>query len=197
MEKFKRRKYFIREGSQFRLIVGIQAMFIILVLISNTMFYLAADRDLTESYFKAHLRIKHTMELLLPSMVLFSLLGLVISAFINILFTHRIAGPVFRFCRMLRGVGEGNLTQRVKFRDYDELHELPKAANLMLDGLSMKLGRLKELSDSIKGKMVSLHNQDNEQELKQLTERVTEMQGILSQFKLRENPAAAEEPGKG
>ena len=188
MGKFKRRKYFIREGSQFRLIVGIQAMFIFLVLISNTMFYLVADRDLTESYFKAHLRIKHTMELLLPSLVLFSLVGLVISCFVNILFTHRIAGPVFRFCRILKEAGEGNLTLRVKFRDYDELHELPKAANQMLDGLSEKLRRLKELSDS----MGSLRRPYDGQALKQLAEETDEMRGILSGFKLREKPAVKE-----
>jgi len=146
---YKRRKFFIRESSQLRIIAGIQLVFFIFMVICGGIFYKVANKDLTESYFSAHQNINRTMELLLPSLLIINFLGLVVVMIANIFFTHRITGPVHRLCRILRDVGNGNLSHTVIFRTHDELKELALASNDMTTMLKEKVQRLKTISTSV------------------------------------------------
>ncbi len=140
----RRRRYFLREGSQPRLILGIQLIYFALLLIGGAIFYYVTQRDLGETYFSAHVTVKNVSEILLPTLIGMNLLGIVISIAASVFFTHRIAGPAFSLARMLRGVGQGDLSATVHFRKNDELKELNQASNEMIDGLNNRLGIIKE-----------------------------------------------------
>ena len=53
----------------------------------------------------------------------------------GIVFTHRIAGPVFKMKRLLRQVGEGKLILRERLRKGDELQHFFEAFEKMVDAL--------------------------------------------------------------
>jgi nitrogen fixation/metabolism regulation signal transduction histidine kinase len=145
-KNYVRRRYFLWKSSQPRLLAGIETIFIILLAVSALVFSLIANRDLTETYLKAHIAIRSTLELLVPSLVIINIIGLIISVILVILFTHRIAGPVYRLCTILYQIGQGNLNQVVKFRKNDELTELDDAATGMLIGLQNHIKELKTIS---------------------------------------------------
>ena len=138
-----RRRFFLPDSSQPRLLIGIELIFLILLVVSSTIFCVVTNRDLTTSYFQAHLQIKNLQELFLPVLVLVNLGGLILGAVLSIFFTHRVAGPVYRLCHILRQVGQGNLNQVVQFRAGDELKELDRATSEMLVALNQRLLRLK------------------------------------------------------
>ena len=66
--------------------------------------------------------------------VMLSLLVIVIG-FAGIVFTHKIAGPVFKMKRLLRQVGEGKLVLRERLRKGDELQHFFEAFEKMVEAL--------------------------------------------------------------
>ena len=180
-KNYVRKRFFLWKSSQPRLLAGIETIFIILLVISSLIFFLIANRDLTESYLKAHIAIRSTLEILVPSLVIINIAGLIISIILVVLFTHRIAGPVFRLCRVLEQVGQGDLTQAVKFRKNDELTELDDAATGMILGLR---NRIKDIQ-AVSAKLTSDIDR-NELEQARLTAQALETS--LSAFQLPAEP---------
>jgi methyl-accepting chemotaxis protein len=133
-------------SSQPRLLIGIELIFLVLLILSGALFYLVANRDLTASYYQAHLRIRNVQDILLPTLVLVNLGGLLLGAILTVFFTHRISGPVYRVCRVLRQVGEGNVPDDIRFRESDELKDLEKAVSDMLSGLKTQALALQVLA---------------------------------------------------
>ena len=66
-----------------------------------------------------------------PWVILLMILCGVYSIFI----THKIAGPVFVFNRMVSAIGRGDFSLRAKLRDGDDLTDLAESLNRMADSL--------------------------------------------------------------
>lgn len=64
----------------------------------------------------------------------------------GVLFTHRLAGPVYRFKSVLREIRSGNLRQEVRIRDQDYFHDLCGEVNSLLDGLRGDFLKFREVS---------------------------------------------------
>lgn len=143
---YRRTIFFLKNSSQPRLLLGIEIIFLILLVISSAMIYLLASRDLTTTYLQAHLKIRNVQEILLPTLIVINFGGLVLGAGLTLFYTHRIAGPVYRLCRILREVGAGNLEQSPRFRQGDELRELEAATDEMLFALNKRIAKLQALA---------------------------------------------------
>lgn len=63
--------------------------------------------------------------------------------FHSLLVSHRIAGPLFNFRRVLKTVGEGDLTVRVTIRRHDYLREEADSINAMIAGLASRMLELR------------------------------------------------------
>ncbi|MCL5960474.1 MAG: methyl-accepting chemotaxis protein, partial [Chloroflexi bacterium] len=140
----QRRKYFLREGSQLRLIIGIQIIFFALLVLGGALFFSATKRDLGRTLYSAHIAVQDVSEIVLPTLVGMNILGAAGSIVASILYTHRVAGPAFNLTRALKDIGRGNLRRRVTFRKHDEMKELAEAANDMIADLNARLGSTKE-----------------------------------------------------
>jgi len=70
-----------------------------------------------------------------------SVLTLAIAFFLSMYLTHYVAGPVYRFERVLEEMRGGNLVIPVKVRKHDEFKEVADAFNLTLASLRNKLGK--------------------------------------------------------
>jgi methyl-accepting chemotaxis protein len=55
--------------------------------------------------------------------------------FLYVLF-HRLAGPALRFKRLARSVSEGDLTQRIRLRNFDGFKDVQDELNLMVNSLA-------------------------------------------------------------
>lgn len=86
---------------------------------------------------------------LIPKLIIFILAV----AFASIFISHKIAGPIYRFEKQAKAIGEGDLTLKFKLRKGDELKELADTLDKMVGALRDKvkdvLGFLKELSDGL------------------------------------------------
>lgn len=60
----------------------------------------------------------------------------------SVLTSHRIAGPLFRIRAVLKTVGGGDLTQKIKLRKKDFLKKDADTVNAMIDSLREKIERL-------------------------------------------------------
>jgi HAMP domain-containing protein len=69
-------------------------------------------------------------------------------ALLTVFFSHRIAGPVYRFERILREVAAGRYTSTVTLRRSDELQHLAVALNM---AISATRTRLRDLADAVNG----------------------------------------------
>ncbi len=52
---------------------------------------------------------------------------------------HRIGGPYIALKRTMAAIREGDLNQRLKFRDYDKLEDLEGAFNEMMDSIQARM----------------------------------------------------------
>jgi methyl-accepting chemotaxis protein len=76
-------------------------------------------------------------------------LGLVLALSLTILFvlfSHKIAGPILRIERTFEDALGGDLTQRIKLRQGDELKDTADQLNSMLDGLQARIKRIDQMS---------------------------------------------------
>lgn len=143
-QKFRRRKYFIKDSAQPRLIFKTYAVLVLVLILAGTLFYCAANRDLRENYFRAHLLLKTTMENLLPILIGVNCIALILAAFLIVRFTHKIAGPIYRLKRMAPRIANGDLSRDIKFRRTDEAKEIAEAVNQMIEGMRQKIAPLKK-----------------------------------------------------
>ena len=65
------------------------------------------------------------------------------TAIYSIYMTHRIAGPIYRFQKIVKDVGQGNLTHRIRFRKGDDMHELADVTNQALSSLDQALTEIR------------------------------------------------------
>ncbi len=175
-----RRKYFLPDSSQPRLLLGIELIFFILLVISGFIFYLVANQDLTASYYQAHLKINNLRNILLPTLIALNLAGLIVGAVLALFFTHRIAGPLYRLSRIMRNIGTGNLDHVIKFRKGDEMKEMERATETMLLGLNQRIQTIKKRSDHLE----ELAKTDAAPTA--LREEISRLQQALSDFVLSE-----------
>ncbi len=98
----------------------------------------------------------------------------------GILFTHHVAGPIFRIRREMRRVAEGERGFRVKLREGDQMTHLADTFNQMLQSIEIKEGTLssratfgRETMDQLI-KKIEDSNIEMSEELKVLLQDVSE-----------------------
>lgn len=104
--------------------------------------YLSLSRTLGDDYATAiytiyDLKIK-ILPLIFASFYSILILGLVTAsiAAISLLFSHRIAGPIFRMEKNLEEIASGDLTVNTRFRGSDQLRVLGEEMNAMVRALN-------------------------------------------------------------
>ncbi|MDN5278899.1 MAG: hypothetical protein PWR01_2864 [Clostridiales bacterium] len=201
MSQIRRRKnYFIKPGFQSRL----TAIFILIVIIvANIVGALVygfsvekLENKLVEES-KLPIDSKQLGQALLPGVIIAELISIFVVAFICIFVTHTIAGPVYRMERVVRNIGEGDLTHFTKLRPKDELKDLADAMNDMTMGLRNKVITLKESLGQIQEGISGAKASGKMDKLDEALKAVTSMEESLNSFTLekerREKKATEQE----
>lgn len=183
----RRKKYFIKPGFQSRL----TAIFILIVIIvANIVGALVygfsvekLESNLVEEA-KLPVDSKQLGQALLPGVIIAELISIFVVAFICIFVTHTIAGPVYRMEKVVRNIGEGDLTHFIKLRPKDELKDLADAMNEMTMGLRNKIISFKENVSSMRDGVTLAKSTGNVSKLDEVLKNLESMKESLHSFTL-------------
>lgn len=190
----RRKKYFIKPGFQSRL----TAIFILIVIIvANIVGALVygfsvekLESNLVEEA-KLPVDSKQLGQALLPGVIIAELISIFVVAFICIFVTHTIAGPVYRMEKVVRNIGEGDLTHFIKLRPKDELKDLADAVNEMTMGLRNKIISFKENLNQIQEGVLLAKSSGNVDKLDESLKAINIMEESLRSFTLEKEKRVA------
>lgn len=150
---YKRRRYLVKKGLQFRYIGTILlAVFIIaatcivstyyslLILLGEKLANVYPQGRLVSILKDVNLIVLYRVLILVPFVMI-----------IGLFLSHKIAGPLFRMEKVLRDIGKGNFDIHVKLRKGDELKGMAEAINDMT-------ANLKDMKTSYEKKIRELSN---------------------------------------
>lgn len=118
--------------------------------------YLVTARHLGSSYGQAIYTIHDLKVRIFPLIFASSysifILALVTGAIavISVLFSHKIAGPIYRIGKSLQLIGEGDFTVDTRFRGNDQLSALADGINEMVRSLNHTSRRFTDALDTVK-----------------------------------------------
>jgi len=144
----RRKNYLIKKKFQLPLLFRFVLLIVLASLLVVGLFMLISSNTLTTGYSKSMLRIENTPRFFFPTLVLVALISAMVIAIIGtaifISLSHRIAGPLHRFEKVLQNMEKGDLTSRINLRKNDQLMEFKTALNLLTESLGRKIVSIKK-----------------------------------------------------
>lgn len=148
-KKIRRRIYLIKTKLQLKY-AGIILMFMFVTawIVGSTVYYtgwLLMGEKLANVYPQG--RLVSIMRVIDLTLILRLLLLTPLVVLLSIFLSHKIAGPLYRVERFIKGVARGDLSAKLRLRKGDELQELAEAINDMTDDLKNRVKKLKGISN--------------------------------------------------
>lgn len=116
----------------------------------------------------------------------------------GVFFSHRIAGPLYRFRLIFQSVAEGDLTVRTSIRKSDYLHVEAQCLGEMVNALREKIGRIEahhaEMTPQLERLKVAAARgalREVEQEADRLRATVEQLTQAMEPFQTNSKPAEA------
>ena len=135
--KFRRRRYITNKTFQFRMLGRLLVLVFLATVISivaTHFFILSSIISVAQETGRAPTGTELIAATIRPLFIVVPIV-LVIVAIIVIFISHRVAGPLIRLKQFMGKVGEGDLSVELKFRKYDEIHDVADSFNKMVEGL--------------------------------------------------------------
>ncbi|MBI5345216.1 MAG: methyl-accepting chemotaxis protein [Deltaproteobacteria bacterium] len=156
--KFRRRRFLIKKGLQSRFILGFSLAVLSGFCLDLFLAYFLIDRELAAGLYKSHIKIRSTAEIALPVFIKLSAVTvpaiIAISAVIGYYLTHSLERPLLSFNEALKGIGQGDLTQRLPEAQADPL---PEAFNKTSSALGASLCSIKEAAAGLEKSVERFH----------------------------------------
>jgi len=152
------------------------------ILMLHFSFYKEHGNSYAESY-KLFSNLKN--ELLRKSVFIYlssSLLIVVGVAVISLLYSHRVAGPLYRLEMFARRVASGDLTQIVRLRQSDVIHPMADDLNSIVSSLKETVAEIESGTEELKEAAAGLHadsGKDFADALESMSEKTEEIKDIL------------------
>lgn len=171
---------------------------ITVVSLASFLFYFLTYRELSHDYGEAFSTLQSVKRAIFPllfasiqSVALLAVVTIAI-AVLSLFFSHKIAGPLYRFEKSMDAVGSGDLTCVVKLRAGDQILRIEEtmctsinSMNQRVRGMNDILLRFKTIEERLKTR---LEMDLQEKGLKELTEdlriELTELKKILEMIKM-------------
>jgi len=174
-QSFKRKKLFIQPAFQGKFIFWIIIGVILASVVSALLLYFLLTAFFESQSQSAHIVLSESWQHLGLAIVIGNLvallIGSVIAAIIVLYLSHKIAGPLYRFCRIFEQIGEGRLDDMMQLRKHDELAEVAESIQLMIDKLKQRREQRLQAIKTIQNALEQLENSgtsaNNIQQIKQ------------------------------
>lgn len=189
---YKRKIYFIEKEFQAKFIFKFCILVAIGGLLTVGILYLMAMQSNTVSFVNSRVVVCTTADFILPILIQTVAIVTVIVGLATILVTlfvsHKIAGPLYRFKKVMQALIEGDFSSDFKIRHLDQLQDLADTFNTMIVKIRTELKALRDNFAALKTKLddiaeneVSEHKRPYLNELKRIS---IELNKIIQQFKI-------------
>ncbi len=142
-EYYQRKQFYISKQFQSRFIMKFCLLVVVGAVISTALLLFFSQNTLTSSFQNSRLTIQNTAQTIMPSVIYTNLISLVLisvaAIFITLFISHKIAGPLYRLEQSLKQLEEGDLTQKVHLRKYDQITGVAETLSQTINGLHAKI----------------------------------------------------------
>ena len=190
-QQIRRRTYFIEKKFQTNFIIKFCFLVIVSGLLTIGIIYFLAKHSTSVSIVNSRVVVRSTADFLLP--LLFQTVAVVViligvaAAAVTLLVSHKIAGPLYRFQKVLQTMTTGDFSTDFRIRKLDQLQNLADEFNNMIKKTRGQLNLLKTNFVNLKSKLddlpesdVSSQKRSSFKELKSISE---ELNQIIKYFK--------------
>ncbi len=162
IQSFKRKKIFIQPAFQGKFIFWVIVVVILASGVSAALLYFLLTSFFESQSKSAHIILTESWQHLGLAIVIGNLVSLVIgsvvAAIIVLYRSHKVAGPLYRFCRIFEQIGEGRLDDMTQLRKHDELTEVAESIQLMIDKLKQQREHRLQMIKTIQNELEQLDN---------------------------------------
>ena len=187
--EIRRKKYIINKKIQIKYAVLSIAMLILytlllLIALFGPPIFLLNSPDATLA-----VRAEAASSVLLINSYLWPGIGVIILMFgaLSIFITHRMAGPIYAIEKVFSRIADGDVTARVRLRKRDDLHELGRAINSMLDKQAVTLSDLNERFHRLSSRLLEKSPGKASQNAPEITAELEAIEKILMPYYGRGN----------
>ncbi len=146
--QYKRRQYFVKKDFQLNIILKFCLLLLISAIISTGLLFLFSQDTLTSTFRGSRLEIRTTAMVIFPAILYTNLITLglisVATIIVTLFISHRLAGPLFRFEKEIREIGEGNLNKNIHLRKNDQVKAMADDLNRMCESLRGKIAGIRD-----------------------------------------------------
>jgi len=144
---FSRRQLLVDKKFQSSFILAILIALIVIIILISILIVYSTSQKIGEDVYSKIVTLKHTNEIIIPTVIKVSTLIFILSCGIIIynllIYTNRIVGPMVRFKRSLHDLGNGDFTVNIKFRNKDKLKDLGSLLSQTVAQLNKKMRNIK------------------------------------------------------
>jgi len=193
---YRRKSYFINRKFQVDFAIRFLVLIVLAAVAALGLFLYQSTGTLTTGYDGSELKLLKTTDFFLPMLLISTIGVIIVTGLLGILgliyLSHRIAGPIFRFQKVLSEIDKGDLTHRFKLRDSDQFKELADGINELARTMDNKVGLIKDRASELSLITGELHTlsashpslkKDLERPLREIAERLLELQDAANHFK--------------
>jgi len=163
----KRKNYFIDKDFQTRFILKFCLLVVLAGIITTGILYFVGKKSTTVAIVDSRVVVRSTADFLLPILIQTVLAVMIIcglaTIIVTLLFSHKIAGPLYRFKKAIEGIKLGNLSANFYIRNYDQLKGLSGEVNAMIDKTREQINLIKADVANFKVKKGNISEQDIEE----------------------------------
>ncbi|OGX24647.1 MAG: hypothetical protein A2Y03_03065 [Omnitrophica WOR_2 bacterium GWF2_38_59] len=181
----RRRNYFIKKKFQMNFIVKFGLLLLLESILIIALFMYISKNTLTTGYAHSILKVENTQNFFiipftLVSLICFTAIGLA-GMIVFTLFSHRIAGPLYRFEKILQQIGAGDLTANIKLRKKDQLEEFEKLINILVNTLDNRMGSIKRNLEQAQELLLKI---DDPEAVSELNKKFNLIKDEINHFKV-------------
>jgi len=155
----KRRNYFIEKSFQSKFILKFCALVVLGGLLTIGLLYFLAMKSTTVSFVNSRVVVRTTADFILPVLIQTVAIVAIIVGFatviVTLLVSHKIAGPLYRFKKVMEDLQEGDFSHDFRIRHLDQLQDLAGSFN---DTIKKTRERIQLLKDGLKALESGLNN---------------------------------------
>ena len=188
----------VETGFKLRFMLTFGIITITAVSMASLLFYFLTYRELSHDYGEAFFTLQSVKRAIFPllfasiqSIALLTVVSIAI-AVLSLFFSHKIAGPLYRFEKSMEAVGSGDLTCVVRLRAGDQFLRLEKTMCTSINSMNQRVRGIKDIIwrvGAINERLKTHLETDLQQKgLKELTEdlriELTELKRIMATIQM-------------
>jgi len=191
LKSYRRRNYFIEKSFQARFILKFALLVALAGILTIVILYFLSLQSTTVAIVNSRVVVRTTADFILPLLVQTVAVVTVIAGLatiaVTLLMSHKIAGPLYRFKKVLKSLEEGDFSSEFRLRHLDQLQDVAKAFNEMIAKIRSELSVVKKEYLRLKEKLSSIAEEDISQgkrtALLELKKLIDELEKVIHYFK--------------